>query len=73
MVGENTEVDKTIVDSIGDPIMHIVRNSMDHGLEETADERIAAGKDPVGEITLSARDTGSEVIIEISDDGRGVD
>ena len=73
LVGENTEVDKTIVDSIGDPIMHIVRNSMDHGLEETADERIAAGKDPVGEITLSARDTGSEVIIEISDDGRGVD
>ncbi len=72
LVGENTEVDKTIVDNIGDPIMHMVRNSMDHGIEETQEERIAAGKDPVGEIVLSARDTGSEVIIEIIDDGRGV-
>ena len=72
LVGENTEVDKTIVDSIGDPIMHMIRNSMDHGIEETQEERIAAGKDPVGEIILSARDTGSEVIIEIIDDGRGV-
>ena len=72
LVGENTEVDKTIVDSLGDPLMHIVRNSMDHGLEETEADRIAAGKDPVGEITLTARDTGSEVIIEIRDDGKGV-
>ena len=65
LVGENTEVDKTIVDNIGDPIMHMVRNSMDHGIEETQEERVAAGKDPVGEILRSARDTGSEVIIEI--------
>ncbi len=72
LLGENTEVDKTIVDSIGDPIMHMIRNSMDHGIEESQEERIAAGKDPVGEIVLSARDTGSEVIIEIIDDGRGV-
>jgi len=72
LVGENTEIDKTIVDNIGDPIMHMVRNSMDHGLEESEEERIAAGKNPVGEIILSARDTGSEVIIEIKDDGRGV-
>ena len=72
LIGENTEVDKTIVDSIGDPIMHMVRNSMDHGIEETQAERVAAGKDPIGQITLSARDTGSEVIIEIIDDGRGV-
>ena len=72
LVGESTEVDKTIVDSLGDPLMHIVRNSMDHGLEECEADRIAAGKDPVGEITLTARDTGSEVIIEIKDDGRGV-
>ena len=70
--GEDTEVDKTIVDSIGDPIMHIVRNSMDHGIEENVQDRIAAGKDPVGQITLSARHTGSEVIIEIRDDGQGV-
>lgn len=73
LIGEETEVDKTIVDSIGDPIMHIVRNSMDHGLETSEDQRIAAGKDPVGEIILSARQTGGEVIIEIRDDGRGVD
>ncbi|USF27791.1 Chemotaxis protein CheA [Firmicutes bacterium ASF500] len=73
LIGEDTEVDKTIVDSIGDPIMHIVRNSMDHGLEEHEADRVAAGKDPVGEVTLSARHTGSEVIIEIKDDGQGVD
>ncbi len=73
IIGENTEVDKTIVDSIGDPIMHIVRNSMDHGIEETAEQRIAAGKDPQGEIILSATHTGSEVIISISDDGQGMD
>ena len=72
LVGEDTEVDKTIVDSIGDPIMHMVRNSMDHGIEENVQDRIEAGKDPVGEILLSAQDTGSEVIIQISDDGAGV-
>lgn len=72
LIGEDTEVDKTIVDSISDPIMHIVRNSMDHGIEENVRDRIAAGKDPVGEIVLSARHTGSEVIIEIKDDGQGV-
>ena len=72
LIGENTEVDKTIVDSIGDPIMHMVRNSMDHGIEENPEDRIAAGKDPVGEIILSAEDTGSEVIIQIKDDGAGV-
>ncbi len=73
LIGEDTEVDKTIVDAIGDPIMHIVRNSMDHGLEENEADRVAAGKDPVGEVILSARHTGSEVIIEIKDDGQGVD
>ena len=73
LIGEDTEVDKTIVDSIGDPIMHIVRNSMDHGLEENESDRVAVGKDPVGEVVLSARHTGSEVIIEIKDDGQGVD
>lgn len=72
LIGEDTEVDKTIVDSISDPIMHIVRNSMDHGIEENVQDRIDAGKDPVGEIILSARHTGSEVIIEVKDDGQGV-
>jgi len=72
VVGADTEVDKTIVDSIGDPIMHMVRNAMDHGIEETAEDRIAAGKDTTGTITLSAHHTGSEVIITIEDDGRGI-
>lgn len=73
IIGEDTEVDKTIVDSIGDPIMHIVRNAMDHGIEDSQEERIAAGKKPQGEIILSAEHTGSEVIISVTDDGRGVD
>lgn len=73
IIGEDTEVDKTIVDNIADPIMHIVRNSMDHGIEETVDERIEAGKSPQGVITLSAQHTGGEVTISVSDDGRGID
>lgn len=73
LVGEDTEVDKSIVDSIQDPIMHIVRNSMDHGIEDTREERIAAGKDPQGEIVLSAEHTSNEVIISCSDDGYGMD
>ena len=73
IIGENTEVDKTVVDAIGDPIMHIVRNSMDHGVEENVQDRLAAGKDAQAEIILSAAHTGSEVIITISDDGRGMD
>lgn len=72
LVGEETELDKSIVDGISDSIMHIVRNSMDHGIEKTEADRIAAGKDPSGEIVLSARHTGSEVIIEIIDDGQGI-
>lgn len=72
LLGEDTEVDKTIVDGISDSIMHIVRNSMDHGIEKTEADRIAKGKDPVGEIILSACHTGSEVIIEIRDDGQGI-
>lgn len=70
--GEDTEVDKSIVDSISDPIMHIVRNSMDHGIEENVEDRIKLGKDPQGTITLSAAHTGSEVIITVRDDGQGV-
>ena len=72
MVGENTEVDKTIVDSISDPIMHIVRNAMDHGIETDQETRLAAGKSAQGTITLSAEHTGSEVLISIRDDGRGM-
>ena len=72
LVGEDTELDKSIVDNISDPIMHIVRNSMDHGIEDTSEERIAAGKNAQGEIILSAVHTGNEVVISVQDDGRGV-
>ena len=73
IIGEDTELDKSIVDGISDPIMHIVRNSMDHGVEVSKEERIAAGKDPQAEIILSATHTGSEVIIKVEDDGYGMD
>ena len=72
IIGEDTEVDKTIVDSLQDPLMHIVRNSMDHGIETTKEERIAAGKDAQGELILSASHTSSEVIITVEDDGYGM-
>lgn len=72
LIGEDTEVDKTIVDSIQDPIMHMVRNAMDHGIEDTADERIHSGKPSQGEIILSASHTSSEVVISIADDGKGM-
>lgn len=73
LVGAETEMDKSIVDSIGDPLMHIIRNSMDHGIEDTEAERVAAGKDSVGEIILSAMHTGEDVIIQVKDDGQGID
>ena len=73
IIGENTELDKTIVDSINDPLIHIVRNSMDHGIEENVEDRIAADKEPQGEIILEAKHTGSDIIISITDDGAGVD
>lgn len=71
-MGEETDIDKTIIDGIGDPIMHLVRNSMDHGLE-SPEERIAAGKNPKGTLTLSAQNTGGEILITVSDDGKGLD
>jgi two-component system chemotaxis sensor kinase CheA len=70
--GEMTEVDKTVIDRLADPLVHLVRNSVDHGLE-TPDDRIAVGKSPVGRVHLSAHQTGSEVVITIKDDGRGID
>ena len=70
--GEDTEVDKSIIDSLNDPLMHMVRNSMDHGIEETAQERIDAGKDPKGKITLAAYSSSGEVVITVSDDGYGI-
>lgn len=72
LVGEETEVDKTIVDSISDPIMHLVRNAMDHGIE-TKEERAKTSKPAVGTVTLSAQNTGGEILITVSDDGGGID
>lgn len=71
LVGEDTEVDKSIVDNINDPIMHVVRNSMDHGLEDKQ-TRIANGKPAKGTITLTAQNTGGEILISIEDDGQGI-
>ncbi len=73
LIGEDTEIDKTIVDSIQDPIMHMVRNAMDHGIEDDVNDRIRAGKNAQGEIVLSASHTSGEVMITISDDGQGMD
>lgn len=72
IIGEDTELDKNVLDNLADPLMHLVRNAMDHGLE-TPEEREEAGKDPVGEVVLEARNSGSDVLIIISDDGRGLD
>ena len=70
VVGEDTEVDKAIIDCIGDPIMHIVRNAMDHGIE-MPDVREAAGKSPKGTVRMTAQNTVGEIIITIADDGKG--
>lgn len=71
-VGEDTEVDRTVVEEIGDPLVHMVRNSLDHGLESSA-ERVAAGKPETGRLELKAFHQGSNIIIELSDDGKGID
>ncbi len=71
--GDTTEVDKSIVDNLNDPLMHLVRNCMDHGIEDTSDERIAQGKPAKATVTLSATNSSGEVIITVADDGRGID
>lgn len=70
-LGEQTELDKTVMEKISDPLVHLVRNSMDHGLETTP-ERIAAGKKEVGTITLNAYHQGGNIVIEVNDDGAGL-
>jgi two-component system chemotaxis sensor kinase CheA len=70
--GDETELDKTVVDQIGDPLLHMVRNAADHGIE-TPQQRIAAGKPPQGQVTLRAYHQGGNIFIEIEDDGRGLD
>ncbi len=71
MSGENTEVDKTVIEKIGDPLVHLVRNSVDHGIE-SPEERIAAGKPETGVVHLSAEHRGGNIVIEIRDDGKGL-
>ncbi|MGB0910175.1 MAG: chemotaxis protein CheA [Nitrospirales bacterium] len=71
LVGEDTEVDKSVADELGDPLVHLVRNSMDHGLE-TAAERQKTGKGPEGFVRLAASQEGNSIVIRIEDDGRGL-
>lgn len=72
IVGEATELDKGLIEKISDPLTHLVRNSLDHGIE-TPTERVAAGKNPVGTVRLAASHQGGNIVIEVSDDGRGLD
>ncbi|ABQ46257.1 CheA signal transduction histidine kinase [Thermotoga petrophila RKU-1] len=72
MRGEDTELDRTFVEEIGEPLLHLLRNAIDHGIEPK-EERIAKGKPPVGTLILSARHEGNNVVIEVEDDGRGID
>lgn len=71
MIGEGTELDKGLIEKISDPLTHLVRNSLDHGIE-LPDERVAKGKDPQGTITLRAAHQGGNIVIEVSDDGAGL-
>lgn len=72
MTGEDTELDRTVVDQIGDPLQHLLRNSADHGLEDN-ETRVALGKPEVGSIFLNAFQEGNNVIIQVGDDGAGID
>ncbi|MGM0453371.1 MAG: Hpt domain-containing protein [Thermodesulfobacteriota bacterium] len=73
MEGRETELDKGMVEKLGDPLVHMIRNAVDHGIEETVDDRVAAGKDPTGKILLNAYHQGGNIHIDIIDDGRGLD
>ena len=69
--GEETELDRTVIDEIGDPLVHLLRNSIDHGIEKPED-RTASGKNPVGEVRLIARHEGNNVLLMVTDDGKGL-
>ena len=71
IIGEETEVDKNLIEHISDPLMHLVRNAMDHGIE-SPDERLALGKPKSGTILLEAKNSGSDVLIIVKDDGKGL-
>ena len=70
--GEETELDKSIVEEIGDPLVHLIRNACDHGIE-SKEERIAAGKKEQGTVELKAYNEGNHIVVEITDDGKGMD
>ncbi|MDR5658245.1 chemotaxis protein CheA [Serpentinicella sp. ANB-PHB4] len=72
MSGAETEVDRTVIDEIGDPLIHLIRNSIDHGIEET-EQRIKLNKDKTGTVKLTAYPDGNSVVIEVEDDGKGID
>jgi two-component system chemotaxis sensor kinase CheA len=72
VIGEDTEVDKNIIEHISDPLMHIIRNSVDHGIE-MPDVRVASGKSEKGSVTLEAKNSGGDVLIIVKDDGKGLD
>ncbi|MGB9463753.1 MAG: chemotaxis protein CheA [Candidatus Acidiferrum sp.] len=72
VAGQNTDLDKSILDALGEPLMHLVRNAVDHGIEP-ADERLTAGKPARGTVYLNAYHQGTQVVIEVRDDGRGID
>ncbi len=72
MKGEETELDKTLIEEINDPLVHLIRNSLDHGIE-LPEVRKSIGKDPVGTVTLTAQHEGNNIIITIEDDGKGID
>jgi two-component system chemotaxis sensor kinase CheA len=72
IIGEETELDRSVVDEIGDPLIHLIRNALDHGLE-MPEERVAAGKPRTGSVVLSATHEGNQIIISIKDDGNGID
>jgi two-component system chemotaxis sensor kinase CheA len=72
LIGKDTELDRTVVEALGDPLVHLIRNSLDHGLEPPQD-RVAAGKPRSGTLEISARHAGGNVVMEVRDDGRGID
>jgi len=71
--GEDTEIDKTMIDKLADPLIHIIRNALDHGLESDEQERLNAGKSKTGIVQLRAYHQGGNIVIEVKDDGRGID
>ncbi len=72
IIGEDIEVDKNIIEHISDPLMHLVRNAIDHGLE-TNEERVVIGKEAQGKVVLEAKNSGSDVLVQVRDDGKGLD